>query len=493
MEYDFLFSPRERLSLHIERLGKIVSAVYMLSPIEASHLLVAACMETCKLNEELDFYGAYDKTINILIEGFRHDKPILDENMEIIAKQIEILKNGAKQYYNAYSIERESGRSIYDEDKKTISKISRDSLESWMKREKECLTFIESITTHLSFKESPSCITPFPDVNSYHEYMWEMVCVLEKMIRDCMSKSRRIDELVSSPVPEMVSCYLRWKYQVFEEEVWPDSECKIKFDSAWKDNNSPSRNYNEKLAFLEEEKGKYLSSPNKKHATILWEILHINYNMDDGTCDFETAGDTIIGHWEKIRDAELKYVDEYAEKLIMASYIEGKIKRLKEEQEKNDEPKVKNDIKSADVVDLSKDDVKKDFQNGNRGRKAESLFDNPKTQSEYAELFSGFLTSRKTYAKVDTKKDNYINKAFVAFYLTCCAKGLVGKSVNGHACYRFLLNDCRLESGCDEKTYGGFIRTYVNEVTKRDTKVNEKYAEKILTIRAKIEDFMKNI
>lgn len=31
MEYDFLSSPRERLSLHIERLGKIVSAVYMLS------------------------------------------------------------------------------------------------------------------------------------------------------------------------------------------------------------------------------------------------------------------------------------------------------------------------------------------------------------------------------------------------------------------------------------------------------------------------------
>jgi len=336
MENDFLLSPRERLSLHIERLGKIVSAVYMLSPIEASHLLVAACMETCKLNEELDFYGAYDKTINILIEGFRHDKPILDENMEIIAKQIEILKNGAKQYYNAYSIERESGRALYDEAKKVISKNSRDILESWMKREKECLTFIGNITTNLSFKESPSCITPFPDVNSYHEYMWEMVCVLEKMIRDCMSKSRRIDELVSSPVPEMVSCYLRWKYQVFEEEVWPDSKCKIKFDSAWKGNNSSSRNYNEKLAFLEEEKGKYLSSPNEKYDPILWEILNINYNTDDGTCDFETAGDTIIGHWEKIRDAELKYIDKYAEKLIMASYIEGKIKCLKEKQEKGE-------------------------------------------------------------------------------------------------------------------------------------------------------------
>lgn len=483
MEYDFLLSPRARLSLHIERLGKIVSAVYMLSPIEASHLLVAACMESCKLNEELDFYGAYDKTINILIEGFRHDKPILDESMEIIAKQIEILKNGAKQYYNAYSIERESGRSIYDEDKKTISKISRNSLESWMKREKEYLTFIESITTHLSFKESPSCITPFPDVNSYHEYMWEMVCVLEKMIRDCMSKSRRIDELVSSPVPEMVSCYLRWKYQVFKEEVWPDSECKIKFDSAWKDNNSPSRNYNEKLAFLEEEKGKYLSSPNKKHATILWEILHINYNTDDGTCNFETAGYTIIGHWEKIRDAELEDVDEYAEKLIMASYIEGKIKRLKEELNGNT---------PTTSIEPLKDNVKKVSQKGGRGRKAESLFNSPATQMEYVNLFVDFLKkSKKSSVVVDSSMDNYVNKAFVALYRICFKNNLVDKSVNGRACYRFLVDDCKCKVSSNEKTYGTFIKRYAEKVISRDNE-SKKYIEDISLIETNMEEFMKN-
>lgn len=327
MEYDFLFSSRERLSLFIDRLDKIISAVYMLSPIEASHLLVASCMEAYKLKEELDFYKDECRIDNILAEGFNHDIPI-HNNIEKIAKNIDFIKKEAEQYYKAYSRGRERGRSLYDEGIKTIAETVRNSLESWVKREKEGLSFIGRMAENLSFGAISECITPFPDVTSYHEYMWEIVCALENILKMCVSESRRIDERVCSPSPEMIACYLRWIFSVFEDEEWPKSEHKITFDSEWKKFASTSHNNDEKLEFLEEKKRTFLSFQNGETSHILWDVLYINFNINDATCDFETVGHTVIDHWEVIRDTELKKVKVYVGKLMMASYVESEIKLI---------------------------------------------------------------------------------------------------------------------------------------------------------------------
>lgn len=478
------------LCSRIKKFESIVDAVDLESPLTASHLLVAACVEGYSIYSVLRSWLKKEKNM-LLSYGCSRLQPITPLWTNLQSATRNLAEGTGRVFYVAYQQTEGVFTQIHIEKKlRDTAESARNDIEQALEEEWSVLQRI----VRYSQRECNYVVDLKKD--SLHKEVYPMLDFLKCLLAESQKISAEIDAFLVKPTAGMIEELLASKFND-ARQGWLESRVKRGFDydrrEFLKFVAEGSRESMElELEFLRERESG-LSSDNEYCE--IWRALRLNYdNVADEYDLRRAANDLHRMEWADDIEKECNYLYFIAEDALLYSYIFSEIKRLKEEQEKNDEPKVKNDIKSADVVDLSKDDVKKDLQNGNRGRKAESLFDNPKTQSEYAELFSDFLNSRKkTNVKVDTKMDNYINKAFVAFYLICRAKGLVEKTVNGHASYRFLLNDCRLEFECGEKTYGGFIRTYVNEVTKRDTKVNEKYAEKILTIRAKIEDFMKNI
>ncbi len=95
------------------------------------------------------------------------------------------------------------------------------------------------------------------------------------------------------------------------------------------------------------------------------------------------------------------------------------------------------------------------------GRKVENLFltNNPQ---EIVDLFVKFLKKHNSFSKViDTRKNNYINRAFVTFYRIWLDKNMVFLPPNGNACYRFLKDDCGLNMVSEMKTYATFIRNMI--------------------------------
>jgi len=110
-----------------------------------------------------------------------------------------------------------------------------------------------------------------------------------------------------------------------------------------------------------------------------------------------------------------------------------------------------------------------------KGRKSESLFKNGDGERddaltrEWATLFVEYLKLHKALNKeIDTRKDNYVSRTFVAFYKIWMKKRLVTSLPNGNACFQFMQEDCGLQMKADKKTYANHIRKIINEADDLD-------------------------
>lgn len=127
------------------------------------------------------------------------------------------------------------------------------------------------------------------------------------------------------------------------------------------------------------------------------------------------------------------------------------------------------DIEEAEVVEEC--GVCPHPQKGGRSmRKPEPLFKDRNggkdisLTKEKADCFLNLLISNKYEdVVVDTSKKNVVNQMFAHAYREWMNEGKVPKQPNGHACYRFLTEECGLPVSTDKKTYGEFIRKLILE------------------------------
>lgn len=119
------------------------------------------------------------------------------------------------------------------------------------------------------------------------------------------------------------------------------------------------------------------------------------------------------------------------------------------------------EAKEADIVPCEAEPIEKTVsKKRSSGRTFEALFEDE--QQEWSILFTDFLKVHRRFStEVDTRKGNYVNKAFTAFYAQWMKAHLVPAQPNGNACYRFLKDDCGLSMKTDMKTYANFIRSYI--------------------------------
>lgn len=86
----------------------------------------------------------------------------------------------------------------------------------------------------------------------------------------------------------------------------------------------------------------------------------------------------------------------------------------------------------------------------------------------YASLFVNFLKEHQRFSiDIDFSQNNYVNKAFCVFYRKWKKQGIIVREIpNGHACFRFLKNDCGLKlKKADEKTYANYIRDMIRNTS----------------------------
>jgi hypothetical protein len=132
----------------------------------------------------------------------------------------------------------------------------------------------------------------------------------------------------------------------------------------------------------------------------------------------------------------------------------------------NDEMEEKQPDGGLTVSESQEETVTVDKKKRGGGRKVTPLFMNGEQEKDesmtakMAELFTGFLKEHHSASSgiMETKKDNYVAKAFVAFYCRWAKDGRVERTVNGQACYRFLNGDCHLDCATTGKAYGDWIK-----------------------------------
>lgn len=96
------------------------------------------------------------------------------------------------------------------------------------------------------------------------------------------------------------------------------------------------------------------------------------------------------------------------------------------------------------------------------GRKPDSLFDDESITEVWAEKFIAFLNkhNKTGHQKINSQRDNYINKAIVAFLLYWKGKDLItiGEgNYKGRPCFKFLTENCGKESEISIETYNTFF------------------------------------
>jgi hypothetical protein len=122
-----------------------------------------------------------------------------------------------------------------------------------------------------------------------------------------------------------------------------------------------------------------------------------------------------------------------------------------------------------DVIPTSSEEEEVKPASG-RGRRKQHLFmkgdiKDEETTARMAALFTGYLKSHhcESGRRMETRNENYIAKAFVAFYDYWKSEGCVDSFVNGGACYRFLNIDCALPCVVTERAYQNWIKGRVEQ------------------------------
>lgn len=118
-----------------------------------------------------------------------------------------------------------------------------------------------------------------------------------------------------------------------------------------------------------------------------------------------------------------------------------------------------------------------------RTREKNPLFDDEDLQQRRASQFVDFLKKHKRFSgKLNCKKDDYINRAFVAFWRKWEWKDGKEPQPNGSACFRFLTGYCELDGDdVSMKGYGDFIIKKI-----RDKEYDLKGAD------LEVDDFLRN-
>lgn len=467
------------LENEINRIDKIVDAIDMGSPVTASCLLVAACIAGKQVLAKMTKLE-FDYNVYLLSWGYDIDCS-LECTIKDVSKKVQSLMDDIEPYYDAFVLKND----IYGLELANIDAVNKDIAESQDKIAKMLSSDNKVIRSLNEWAEKSHPNMCFPmDVTSYHESVYGMALLLDDIIELCVDKARKIDFSVKHPSCEMIKNYLIDSFDWYDEMVWPHSQIKSKFDyermECLQDEIEGTRTYKEKdLLFL---KSKRKELDNNYVDSVLWQTFRLNYNKNLYKFNLDKISSTIKNRWHESA-GEKKVLTKLIEPLLLFSYILSEIKRLTEELNGNT---------PTTSVEPLKDNVKKVSQKGGRGRKAGSLFNSPATQMEYVNLFVDFLKkSKKSSVVVDSSMDNYVNKAFVALYRICLKKNLVDKSVNGRACYRFLVDDCKCKVSSGVKTYGTFIKQYAEKVISRDNAAR-KYIEYISLIETNMEEFMKN-
>lgn len=96
------------------------------------------------------------------------------------------------------------------------------------------------------------------------------------------------------------------------------------------------------------------------------------------------------------------------------------------------------------------------------GRKPESLFGDESITDKWATIFTAFLNkhNKTGHQKINSQRDNYINKAMVAFLLYWNKKGLIKiekGNYKGRPCFKFLTEKCGKASEISIETYNTFF------------------------------------
>ena len=109
-----------------------------------------------------------------------------------------------------------------------------------------------------------------------------------------------------------------------------------------------------------------------------------------------------------------------------------------------------------------------------RGRKKEWLFmdsagrkNSQLTKAKAGELLEYLADYGAEKAKVECRKDNVPCLTFLAFYHVWAEQGLVERTMNGGAAYRFLKEDCRLTVEHTEKTLSSFLKAHYDRVDQK--------------------------
>ena len=180
----------------------------------------------------------------------------------------------------------------------------------------------------------------------------------------------------------------------------------------------------------------------------------------------KNIGEEYVDYKNK-EEAEMKYF--FLMKIIKyegTRYVFANKKKIAKHIFTNRKALSENDIKSffrfkimCELVyaDLDAMKPKEKKKTGKAGRKPDSIFTDD-SENNRKKIASEFIAFLKKHNKTGDKRfnsasDNYINIAFYAFFEYWKNTGIVDKTTNGRACYRFLTNDCGIEATVSESTY----------------------------------------
>lgn len=324
----------ELLKDRVEKIGNILSAVNFDSPVVASHLLVAACVEGYRVYGELYNLCRKGKSM-ILTLGYRVSEPLepcVRELADMLEKMIK--DDCALVYFIAYQSNVLEKTSSFEFLLKDVEEAQKD-VECALEDEKRVLKNIYRFC--LDQSRCPLKI----DHVSHYKSIYPMMDFLRSLMNELKKCAAKIDASASSPTAEMVACWMKNSFEAFKEKGLEASFLKKCFES---DRRKVRLRNKSELEFLEKELDGYLNADGD---SLLGAALFRNYDMETGECDFMKTAWEVLPHWDCVNDESTTDLEDYAENLMMAAYVRDEIARISGEQKAEDEPKVNKGAKGG--------------------------------------------------------------------------------------------------------------------------------------------------
>lgn len=331
----------ELLKGKIKKLECVVAAVDLESPLTASHLLVAACVEAKKLVGILTSLRL-ESSRCLLAWGYGCKVPVAGLFSDVSAC-VRRLDNDSDVYYDAYQLPRDIDGCYELVNSAQVEDEIAEAKESVAQMIREERTVLGS----LSKWDVDNRNNFFPgDVKSYHEDIYGMICLLADLVDVCMERAKGVDADIANPSVEMVAYWMEDVFETFRKEKMGDSLIKKLFETERKKASLKrhGRSKECELDFLEKE----LESFSKGCGDSLLEFALVrHYDEVTGECDFEEAARDVLPYWDSVKDEGSECLEDYAENLMMIRYVRDEIARISGEQKAEDEPKVNKGAKGG--------------------------------------------------------------------------------------------------------------------------------------------------